>query len=79
MGYDAVALHLAKAQAAVSRTALHGLPGQQGHRTPPAAVDLVIHHVLEALVVGGVQEYLGLQGGTDLTVREASFKSATGT
>ena len=58
---DAVAFHLPEAQAAVPRSALDWLPREQGHRAPAPAVDLVVHHMLQALVVGGVQEYLGLR------------------
>ena len=62
MGDDAVALHLPKAQAAVPGAPLHGLAREQGHRAPAPGVDLVVHHVLQALVVGRVQEDLGLLG-----------------
>ena len=40
---DAVALHLAEAQAAVARAPLHRLPSQDLHRAAPPAVDLVVH------------------------------------
>ena len=58
---DAIALHLPETQPAVPGPALHGLPRQDLHRPPSSAVDLVIHHVLQALVVRGAQEYLSLQ------------------
>jgi hypothetical protein len=58
---DAVPLHLAETQAAVSRAALHRLPREDLHRPAPSRVYFVVHHVLEALVVGGVEEDLGLQ------------------
>mmetsp|Transcript_37572 Transcript_37572/g.94847 ORF Transcript_37572/g.94847 Transcript_37572/m.94847 type:complete len:646 (-) Transcript_37572:1836-3773(-) len=58
---DAVALHLTKPQPAVARAALHRLPVQHLQRAARARVDLEVHHVLQALVVGGVQEDLSLQ------------------
>jgi hypothetical protein len=51
---DAVSLHLSKAQAAVACAALHRLPRQDLRGAPAAAVDLEVHHVLQALVVSGV-------------------------
>ncbi|GIX64653.1 uncharacterized protein BcabD6B2_40880 [Babesia caballi] len=54
----AVALHLAEAQPAVPGAPLGGLPRQHRHRPPGAGVDLVLHHVLEPLVVGGPDEDL---------------------
>lgn len=61
MADDAVPLHFTKSQASVSRSPFHGLPGEDLHRTPPSGVDFVVYHVLQALVVGGIQEDLGLQ------------------
>ena len=60
VGYDAVTLHLAKAQAAIAGAPLHGLACQDLDRPTAAAVDLIIHHVLKALIVGGVEEDLCL-------------------
>ena len=42
-------------------TPLHGLPGEDLYRSPRSRVDLVVHHVLEPLVVGGAKEHLGVQ------------------
>ena len=61
MADDAVALHLAKAQAAVTGAALDRLARQDLDGPAAARVDLVVHHVLQALVVGGPQEDLRLQ------------------
>lgn len=36
----------------------HRLAGEHLHGAPPSAVDLVVHHVLQPLVVRGPQEYL---------------------
>ena len=41
--------------------ALHGLPVEDLERPAGPRVDLVIHHVLQALVVGRPQEHLGVQ------------------
>ncbi len=68
MGDDAVAFHLPEAQAAVPGSPLHGLPRQVGDRAPAPAVDLVVHHVLQPLVVRGVQEDLGLRSGQKQTI-----------
>mmetsp|Transcript_28574 Transcript_28574/g.54587 ORF Transcript_28574/g.54587 Transcript_28574/m.54587 type:complete len:354 (-) Transcript_28574:2764-3825(-) len=54
----AVPLHLPESQPAVARAALHGLPSENLHGPARARVDLVVHHVLEPLVVGGPQENL---------------------
>mmetsp|Transcript_36742 Transcript_36742/g.103675 ORF Transcript_36742/g.103675 Transcript_36742/m.103675 type:complete len:295 (-) Transcript_36742:463-1347(-) len=56
VGEDAVALHLAKAQAAVPGAPLCGLTCEDLGGAAPAAVDLVVHHVLQALVVRRAQE-----------------------
>ena len=61
MADDAVALHFTEPQAAVACAALNRLPRQDLHRTPAPRVDFVVHHVLEALVVGRSQEDLRLQ------------------
>mmetsp|Transcript_15972 Transcript_15972/g.60416 ORF Transcript_15972/g.60416 Transcript_15972/m.60416 type:complete len:683 (-) Transcript_15972:428-2476(-) len=57
---DAVALHLAKAEAAVLSTPLHGLAREELHGAAAARVHLVVHHMLQALVVHGAEEDLGL-------------------
>ena len=41
--------------------ALHGLAVEDLDRASGAGVDLVVHHVLEPLVVGGAEEYLSIQ------------------
>lgn len=41
--------------------ALHGLPVEDLDRAPGPGVDLIIHHVLQALVVGGTDEDLRRQ------------------
>jgi len=58
---DAVALHLAEAQAAVARAALHRLSRQDLDRTAAPGVNLVVHHVLQPLVVRRAEEDLRLQ------------------
>jgi len=58
---DAVALHLAKAQAAVACAALHRLPRQDLDWAAAPGVDFVVHHMLQPLVVRWAQEDLRLQ------------------
>ena len=53
---DAVALHLSETQATIPGPTLCGLPCQDLYRSPAPAMDLVIHHMLEPLVVRRVQE-----------------------
>ena len=65
---DAVPLHLSKAQATIPGSSLHRLPRQHGHWATSSGVYLVIHHVFEALVVCWVQEDLGLELTTGMTV-----------
>ena len=60
--------------ASLPRSALHGLPVEDLYWAAGSGVDLVIHHVFEALVVGGPQEDLG----ADLTPCEATVKDLTG-
>ena len=61
MADDAIALHLAKAQATVARAALHRLSRQNLDWTAAPGVDFVVHHVLQALVVRRAKEDLRLQ------------------
>mmetsp|Transcript_16479 Transcript_16479/g.64296 ORF Transcript_16479/g.64296 Transcript_16479/m.64296 type:complete len:1268 (+) Transcript_16479:614-4417(+) len=61
VGDDAIALHLSEAEAAVARPALHGLAREVLQGAARARVDLVVHHVLEALIVGGPDEEVRLQ------------------
>mmetsp|Transcript_20952 Transcript_20952/g.45839 ORF Transcript_20952/g.45839 Transcript_20952/m.45839 type:complete len:286 (+) Transcript_20952:905-1762(+) len=58
---DAVTLHLSEPQATVSCSSLHRLPCQDLQGPSCSRVDLEVHHVLEALVVGGVEEDLSLK------------------
>lgn len=57
----AVAFHFSESKSTVARTTLHGLPGQDLHGPTGTAVYLVIHHVLEALVIGRPDEDLRLE------------------
>ena len=65
---NAISFHFTKAQATVSGSPLHRLSCEHGHRPTRPRVNLVIHHVLEALVVCGVQEDLGFELTTGMTV-----------
>lgn len=56
---DAIALHLSEAQTTIACTTLHWLAGQDLQGTAASAVDLEVHHMLQALVVCGVEEDLG--------------------
>lgn len=40
------------------RAALHGLPVENLNGAPGPGVDLIVHHVLQSLVVGGADEDL---------------------
>mmetsp|Transcript_10450 Transcript_10450/g.26294 ORF Transcript_10450/g.26294 Transcript_10450/m.26294 type:complete len:461 (-) Transcript_10450:2197-3579(-) len=57
----AIALHFSEPQATVTGSTLDGLAGQDLDRPSRPGVDLVVHHVLQALVVGWSNENLGLQ------------------
>mmetsp|Transcript_29041 Transcript_29041/g.100264 ORF Transcript_29041/g.100264 Transcript_29041/m.100264 type:complete len:220 (-) Transcript_29041:1000-1659(-) len=61
---EAVALHLAHAQAAVARPTLHGLARQHRHGPARPCVDLVVDQVLEALVERGPEEDLCSEGSS---------------
>jgi len=65
---DTVALHLSKPQSTISGSPLHRLSCEHGYRTSCSRVDLVIYHMLEALIVGRVQEDLGFELTTGMTV-----------
>lgn len=60
MADDAISLHLTKAQTTFAGSTFNRLPRQDLDRPPPSRMDLVIHHMFEALIVGGVQEDLSL-------------------
>lgn len=68
MADDAITLHLSKAQASIPCPSLYWLPCQHGNRPSRSGMDLVINHVLQALVVGGIQEDLGFELSTGVTV-----------
>ena len=57
---DAVAFHLANAQATVVGAPLNRLPREHGARTARAVIDFVLHHVLQTHVVRGPDENLAL-------------------
>ena len=52
------------------RSALHRLPVKDLYRTSGSGMNLIIHHMLETLVIGRSQEYLGIQLATSLTIVE---------
>lgn len=60
MADDAITLHLAKAETPFSGSTFDWLSGQNLDRSSPPRMNLVIHHMLEALVVGRIQEDLSL-------------------
>lgn len=68
MTNDAVSLHLSKPQAPIPGSTLHRLAGEHCNRATSPGVDLVIHHVLQSLVVGGIQKDLGFQLTSGVTV-----------
>ena len=59
--YLTVALHLAEAQTAVARSALHGLSVEDLDGSARPRVYLVVDHVLEALIVGRSEEDLRVE------------------
>lgn len=61
MGDNTISLHLSETESSVASAPLHRLPGQDLDRSAAARVDFVVHHMLQALVVGRVQENLRLQ------------------
>ena len=52
----AVTLHLSESETAVSGTTFRRLSRQDLSRTSASRMNLVTHHMLEALIVGGIQE-----------------------
>ncbi len=55
---DAVALHLTKTETTLTRSTLHRLLDENLQWAPRARVDLVVDHVLEALVIGWAEKDL---------------------
>ena len=53
-------LHFTESEATVPGSTLHGLSDQNLHRASGPAVNFVVHHMLETLVVGGAQENLSV-------------------
>ena len=63
-----ISLHLSETETAVPGSALHGLSHQNLNGASGSRVNFVVHHVLEALVVGGAQEDLRLQFASRVTI-----------
>lgn len=57
------------------RSSLHGLAGEDLDWTPRSGVNLVVHHVLQSLVVGGAKEHLCVE----LTTSEAIVEDLVAT
>lgn len=53
----AVTLHLSESETAITRSTLCGLSREDLCRSTASRVDLVTHHMLQALIVSRVQEY----------------------
>lgn len=68
VGNLTIALHLAETETTVPGPTLHGLAHQNLHGASGSRVNLVVHHMLEALVVGGAQEDLRLQFAPCVTI-----------
>ena len=68
MADDAIPLHFSKAEATVPGSPLHRLACQHGHWASRPGMYLVVHHVLESLVICWVQEDLGFELTTGMTV-----------
>ena len=62
--------HVYVATPHLPRTSLHRLPGEDLDRSPGSRVDLVIHHVLQSLIVGGAKEDLCVQLATSKAIVE---------
>ena len=67
VGDDTIALHLTETQASLARTTLYGLAREHLQGAASTRVDLVVDHVLEALVVRGTDKDERLE----LATREA--------
>ena len=63
-----IALHLSEPQSTVPRATLHRLPRQNLHRSSSTRVDLVVDHVLQALIVRWAEVYLRLEFATGVSV-----------
>ncbi len=68
MSYLTVPFHFTESETTVPTTTLHGLSIEDLDGTAGSRMDLVVDHVLEALVVGGTQEDLGVQFATSEAV-----------
>ena len=56
--HDTIAFHLTETQTTISGSTLHRLTRENLHRTATARVNLVINHVLQALVIRRTDENL---------------------
>lgn len=63
-----IPFHLTKPNSTVSCPTFLGLPGELGHLAPGSGVELIIHHVLEALLEGGADENWDRQALSTLSV-----------
>lgn len=61
MTNDAIPFHLSKSESTISCSTLHRLSRQDLHRASASRMDLVIHHMLETLVIGRIQEDLSFE------------------
>lgn len=68
VGNLTISLHLSETETTVPGSALHGLTHQYLYRASRSRVNFVVHHMLEALVVGGTQEDLRLQLAPRVTI-----------
>ena len=73
---DAIALHLSEAQPSFSSSPFHRLPSQDLDWTTPSGMDFVVHHMLQTLVVGRVQENLSLSRAAHKQVCRCSMSAS---
>ena len=68
MTHDAISFHFPETKTTISRAALHRLTSQDLHRPAPARVNLIVYHVLQALVIRRTDEDLRVQHAPRVTV-----------
>jgi hypothetical protein len=72
---DAISLHFSESESSVASSAFQGLASELGDGTATARVDLVVHHVLETLIVGGAQKDAGRHESASVAVKHGLVSS----
>ena len=60
--------HLSETKPSIPRTTLHRLPNQNLNRTTSSAMNLVVHHMLQPLIISWTQENLRVHLASSMSI-----------